>query len=289
MDVLSILEQYGIRPSKGLGQNFLVDRAVLDRIVQASEAGPGDIVLEVGPGVGVVTQQLAGRGATVVCVELDRKMVAILAKTLQGLESVHIIQGDILETDPVAALRQSLGLADVQQLQYKVVANLPYYITSAALRHLLSARVRPQVMTVMVQKEVADRILAQPGDLSLLAISIQVFGDPEKIIRVPASAFYPRPKVDSTVLRIRVLPEPRIPEAELTTFFRVVAAGYGQKRKQLHNSLAHNLPLAHEAVLDSMARADIAPDRRPQTLRIEEWGALARALATVHRTAQGGK
>ncbi len=286
---MSILDQYGIRPSKGLGQNFLVDRAVLDRIVQASEAGPGDIVLEVGPGVGVVTQQLAGRGATVVCVELDRKMIAILAQTLRGLESVHVIQGDILETDPVDALRQSLGLADGQQLQYKVVANLPYYITSAALRHLLTARVRPQAMTVMVQKEVADRILAQPGDLSLLAISIQVFGDPEKIIRVPASAFYPRPQVDSTVLRIRVLPEPRIPEAELTFFFRVVAAGYGQKRKQLHNSLTHNLPLAHELVLDALDRAGIAPDRRPQTLRIEEWRALAHSLATVHRTEQDGK
>jgi 16S rRNA (adenine1518-N6/adenine1519-N6)-dimethyltransferase len=286
VDVLSILEQHGIRPSKGLGQNFLVDKTVLDRIVQASEVGSQDVVLEVGPGVGILTRQLAERGATVVCVELDRKMIAVLAETLQGCESVHIIQGDILEIDPVDALCRSLGLADAQQLRYQVVANLPYYITSAALRHLLTARVRPQTLTVMVQQEVADRIMAQPGDLSLLAIGVQVFGDPERICKVSARAFYPRPQVDSSVLRVRVLPEPRIPEAELPFFFRVVAAGYGQKRKQLHNSLAHNLALSRDVILDALARAGIAPDRRPQTLSIEAWGALARALATRDPRAQ---
>jgi len=289
MDVLAILGRYGIRPSKGLGQNFLLDQRVIDRIVQASEVGPQDNVLEVGPGVGILTERLAEQGANVVCVELDRKMVAILKETLQGRALVHIVEDDILRIDPVDTLTQILGLPNAEELQYKVVANLPYYITSAALRHLLTARVRPQILTVMVQKEVADRIVAEAGNLSLLAISVQVFGTPERICRVPAGAFYPRPQVDSAIVRVRMLPEPRVPHEELASFFRVVTAGFGQKRKQLHNSLSHNLSLEHNLVLSALGRAGISPDRRPQTCSIEEWAALARALAPADPSAQGAE
>lgn len=280
-DVRSLLKQYGIQPSKGLGQNFLVDRHALERIVEVSNLSPADAVLEVGPGLGVLTRELAERAGTVVAVELDRKMLAVLRERLAGYANVHLVQGDILEIDPVQAMVDALGDTSGEALRYKVVANLPYYITSAVLRHLLTASVPPEQLTVLVQKEVAARMTARPGDLSLLAVSVQVFGEPEIVARVPAGAFYPRPKVDSAVVRIRVYPQPRVPREELERFFAVVQAGFGQKRKQLHNSLSHNLRLPQETVLELMARAGIEPQRRPQTLSIDEWAALARAYGEM--------
>jgi len=281
IDVRSLLKQYGIQPSKGLGQNFLVDRRVLERIVEVSDLSPADVVLEVGPGLGVLTRELAERAGVVVAVELDRKMVAVLHEQLAGYANVHLVQGDILEIDPVQAIMDALGLSSNEALRYKVVANLPYYITSAVLRHLLTAAVPPAQLTLLVQKEVAARLTARPGDLSLLAISVQVFGEPEVVTRVPAGSFYPRPKVDSAVVRIRVYPEPRVPREELERFFAVVQAGFGQKRKQLHNSLSHNLRLPQETVLELLARAGIDPQRRPQTLTIDEWISLARAYGEM--------
>ncbi len=281
VDVVSLLRQYDIRPSKGLGQNFLVDRRALERIVEASDLSPEDIVLEVGPGLGVLTRELAERTRAVVAVELDRKMLAVLHDLLAGYENVHLIQGDILELDPVAELVQVLGLDSAAALRYKVVANLPYYITSAALRHLLTASVPPEQLTVLVQKEVAQRLVAGPGNLSLLAISVQVFGEPEIVAHVPAGAFYPRPKVDSAVVRVRVFPQPRVPRQDLERFFTVVQAGFGQKRKQLHNSLSHNLQVSREIAQEMLSRAGIAPDRRPQTLSIAEWERLAQAYGEL--------
>ncbi|OGO06172.1 MAG: ribosomal RNA small subunit methyltransferase A [Chloroflexi bacterium RBG_13_56_8] len=275
MDPISLLKRYDIRPSKGLGQNFLIREGVVERILEASELSPQDLVLEVGAGLGLLTRRLAERASAVVAVELDRKMVPILADTLQGAANVHIVQADILQVDPPQLMVRELALPDMGSLRYKVVANLPYYITSAVLRHLLDTKVRPERLVVMVQKEVAQRIVASAGDLSLLAISVQVFGMPEIITSIPASAFYPRPKVDSALLRVCVYEEPRVPEEEIASFFRVVRAGFGQKRRQLHNSLMHNLHLPHDAVLAALHQANIAPARRPQTLEVEEWVRLA--------------
>ena len=274
----SILKRHKIRPSKGLGQSFLIDQSIFERIVAASNLEPHDTVLEVGPGVGLLTRLLAERVANVVAVELDRKMLPILDDTLRGYSNVHIVHGDILDIDPVAELANVLGLEDVASLRYHVVANLPYYITSAALRHLLDARVRPQQLTLMVQSEVAQRVIAPPGHLSLLAISVQVFGEPEMVCRVPASAFYPRPNVESALLRVRLYKEPRVAQGELGRFFRVVRAGFAQKRKQIHNSLTHNLHIPHGSVLAALRDAGIATTRRPQSLAIEEWATLARVL-----------
>ncbi len=295
MDVIAILRRYGIQPSKGLAQNFLTDEGVWTHILEASELQPSDIVLEVGPGLGLLTRRIAERVAQVVAVELDRKMVAILAQELRGCANVHVVQADILQVDPVAEIVAALAGTPVEftnrskatdhdeeqgALQYKVIANLPYYITSSALRHLLGARVRPTQLTVMVQREVAERLLAAPGELSLLAISVQVYGEAEIVCRVPASAFYPSPKVDSAVVRVRVHVTPRIPDTEIAQFFRVMHAGFGQKRKQVHNSLTHGLGLPHERVLRELAEVGIEADRRPQTLSIEEWAHLAQALAS---------
>jgi 16S rRNA (adenine1518-N6/adenine1519-N6)-dimethyltransferase len=289
VDVVALLRRYGIQPSKGLGQNFLTDEGVLARILEASDLQPTDSVLEVGPGLGLLTRRIAERVAQVVAVELDRKMVALLAQELRGCTNVHVIQGDILQVDPATEITTALAdtpanpysLAPCEEaLRYKVIANLPYYITSSALRHLLGARVPPTQLTLMVQREVAERILAGPGDLSLLAISVQVYGEAEMVCRVPARAFYPSPKVDSAVLRIKVHATPRILDAEMQRFFRVVHAGFGQKRKQVHNSLTHGLGLSHEKVLQGLAETNIEADRRPQTLSIEEWARLAQALSS---------
>ncbi len=279
MQLVSILKRHGIRPSKGLGQNFLVDEQVLERILAAGDLSAADIVLEIGPGVGLLTRRMAERVASVVAVELDRKLLPVLAEVLRDCANVRIVQGDILALDPVKTLEDALGSSGVSPLRYKVVANLPYYITSSALRHLLSARVRPEQMTIMLQREVAERIVAAPGNMSVLAISVQVYGSPEIVFRVPRGAFYPQPKVESAVLRVRTYPQPRVPEEELAHFFRVVNAGFAQRRKQLHNSLAHALNLPQARVLAALADARIEPDRRAQTLTIAEWAALARCLA----------
>jgi 16S rRNA (adenine1518-N6/adenine1519-N6)-dimethyltransferase len=277
MNVREMLQRYDLQPSKGLGQYFMVDETLLDRIVAVSALAEGDCVLEIGPGLGSLTWRIAERAAHVVAVELDRKLLPILAETLASYSNVHIVQGDILELDPANTVAQAIGASDTA-IRYQVVANLPYYITSAAIRHLLSARTRPTEMTLLVQREVAQRIVAGPGDMSLLAISVQAYGMPTIALRVPKGAFYPRPKVDSAVLRIEVASVPLVPESELDHFFCVARAGFAQRRKQLHNSLAHNLSLSHGDVLAGLDRAGISAERRAQTLSIEEWVRLARCL-----------
>ena len=275
--VRSLLKRYGLTPSKGLGQNLLVDDMVLDQILESSELQPNDLVLEVGPGLGLLTRQLARHSRQVVAVELDHQMVALLKQELAGVPNVQIMQGDILTTDPVAVLLVHSGVSAAHDLHYKVVANLPYYITSAALRHLLSAVPRPELLVLMVQWEVAERMVAKPGDLSLLGVSVQVYGRVEIMRRVPAGAFYPAPKVDSAIVRIVTFPQPMVSETELGLFFTLARAGFGQKRKQLHNSLAANTRLAHQDVLQALEQAGIAPERRAETVSLEEWAVLCAA------------
>jgi 16S rRNA (adenine1518-N6/adenine1519-N6)-dimethyltransferase len=276
-DIRSLLQRFGIRPSKGLGQNFLMDERLLERIVEASAPTAEDTVLEVGPGLGWLTAQLAERAGRVVAVELDQRMLAILRETLSAYPNLTLVHGDILEAD-IARLIAAPAGAGERLPHYQVVANLPYYITSAAIRKLLETPPRPARLTLMVQREVAQRIIAAPGDLSLLAISVQVFGRAEIVARVPAAAFYPSPKVDSAILCIHTFEQPQVSEALLARFFEVVRAGFGQKRKQLHNSLSHGLTLAHEQVFEALDKAHLAPERRPQTLSIAEWLRLTEAL-----------
>ena len=279
MDPLQILKRYSIRPSKGLGQNFLISERAFDCILEAAELSGEDTVLEVGPGIGSLTQRLADRAAQVVAIELDRKMLAVLEVTLAGRANVHLVQGDFLELDPVATLRGALSLGEDVPLSYKLVANLPYYITSAALRHALTAQVRPERLVVMVQRDVAQRIVAADGKRSLLAVSVQVFGAPEIACTVPAGAFVPPPKVDSAVLKVILHDEPRVPEEELDAFFAVVRAGFQEKRKQLRNALTRNLPHGREAVDDALRAAGVEPTRRAETLSIDEWRHVTEALA----------
>jgi len=278
MNIRKVLRQYGLRPSKGLGQNFLESEPVLWRIVEASEVGPADTVIEIGPGLGQLTEELLARAHHVIAVELDRKMVAILSDRLGQRDHLTLVQGDILETDLGALM--ALAKATPNEGEIRVVANLPYYITSAAIRHVLESGLRLASVTVMVQREVAQRIVAKPGKMSLLAVSVQVYGEPELVCRVPSGAFYPPPKVDSAVLTIRPHAQPLVSDTLLPTFFRIVQAGFQQKRKQLHNSLGHGLSLNREQTLSLLDQADIDPQRRPQMLTINEWGRLAEIVAS---------
>ena len=267
-----------MRPRKGLGQNFLVDDAALQRIVEAAGLTPADAVLEIGPGLGTLTGLLANQARRVVAVELDAKLVAVLQREFAGAANVAILYGDILSI-PLDRLRTEMGLGPGKT--YKVVANLPYYITSAVLRHLLEAEPRPSCMVVTVQQEVARRIVAAPGDLSLLAISVQLYGIPRIVTRIPAGAFYPAPKVDSAVLRIDLAGQTTVDVEDVKWFFRVVHAGFSARRKQLHNVLGPGLGFSTEQVNSALARASIDPTRRAQTLSLEEWAGLCRELRST--------
>jgi 16S rRNA (adenine1518-N6/adenine1519-N6)-dimethyltransferase len=270
-EVRNLLRSLGLRPQKGFGQNFLLSESVLDRILDASEVAPDDLVLEVGPGLGHLTARLARAAGGVIAVEIDRGLARRLRDAFAGDPKVEIVERDVLEVDPA-------GL--VGDRPYKVIANLPYYITSAALRHFLEdASVRPTRLVVMVQKEVAQRILARPGDLNLLAISVQVYGRPRQVTRVPPNAFYPQPKVESAVLRIDVFDRPAI-DVPNERFFRVVSAGFSQARKQLHNSLNQQLWMPAGTAIEVLNAAEVDPARRPQTLTIPEWERLTREMLT---------
>ena len=275
MSIRQLLDRYGIEPKKGLGQNFLASPGILPKIVAAAELAPGEHVLEVGPGLGMLTRALAEAQANVTAVELDERLLPLLRDTVGGLPNVEIVQGDILQLDPGEFMRARAGAEP-----YQVVANLPYSITSAALRHLLESQPAPRRMVVMVQKEVAQRIVAQPGAMSLLAVSVQFYGRPRVRSYVPAGAFHPRPNVDSAILRIDVRDRPRLPAEETRRFFALVRAGFAQRRKQLKNTVASSLGLAPSDVEDAALEAGVDPRRRAQTLSLEEWVGLLEAFTS---------
>lgn len=260
-----LLKEYGLHPKKGLGQNFLVDPVALQRVVEAAKVMNQDVVLEVGAGLGSLTLALAEAARRVVAVELDRQLIPILERVLKKVKNVHIEQGDMLGLDPAVI---------VGEPGYLVVANIPYYITSALIRHLLESTLKPRRIVLTVQREVAERICATPGDMSLLALSVQVYGTPTIATRIPAGAFYPTPSVDSAVVRVDLYKQPRIPEKDLGAFFRIIKAGFSQKRKTLRNSLSAGLHMAPVEAAAWLESAGIDPQRRAETVSIEEWGRL---------------
>jgi 16S rRNA (adenine1518-N6/adenine1519-N6)-dimethyltransferase len=269
LDVRGLLRRFNLHPKKRLGQNFLIDEAGLAKVAAAADLGPADTVLEIGAGLGSLTRHLAPLVQRVVAVEVDDTLMPVLEVTLEGYENVELIRADILRLDLVrtAALPQG----------YKVAANIPYYITSAVIRQLLESPVRPALIVLTVQHEVAERILAEPGDMNLLAISVQFYSRPRRMARLPAGAFYPAPAVDSDVIRLDVLAEPAVPVDDVDHFFRVVKAGFSQKRKQLRNSLGGGLRLEPPQVDTFLAAAGVSAQRRAETLSLAEWGAVARA------------
>jgi 16S rRNA (adenine1518-N6/adenine1519-N6)-dimethyltransferase len=264
-----LLQRHGLRAKKSLGQCFLVDDGALCRILEAAELTETDTVLEVGAGLGALTRRLAAAAGRVIAVELDDRLIPILEDQLAGAANVELVHGDILSLDP----------AELAGGPYKVVSNLPYYVTGAVLRHLLAASVRPQLMVLTMQREVAQRLSAGPGQMNLLAVGVQYYGEVSTIRVLKAGSFYPRPGVDSAVVRVDLFPEPRVEVVDEVLFFRVVRAGFGQKRKQLRNSLRAGLGIPATHAEKALAGAEIDPRRRAQSLSLEEWARLADAFA----------
>jgi 16S rRNA (adenine1518-N6/adenine1519-N6)-dimethyltransferase len=261
-ELRNFLYAHHIRPDKAFGQNFLVDHAVLQHIVEAAEIHADDQVLELGAGTGVLTRELAKHARRVVAVELEREMLSLLIKTMRNFTNVEIMERNLLFVDPTEIFGSK---------PYKLVANLPYYITAPTFRHFLESVNPPRLFVVMVQYEVAQRIVAGPGDLSLLGISVQFYGEPKIIVHVPARAFYPAPKVDSAILRIDLKDEVPLTPRQRDSFFGMVQAGFSERRKQLHNSLAHGLHRKNAEVQPWLLAANIDPSRRAETLSIEDW------------------
>jgi len=261
-ELRNFLYAHHIRPNKAFGQNFLVDHDVLLHIVETAEIHANDQVLELGAGTGVLTRELAKRARRVVAVELEREMLSLLTKTTRNYTNVEIMERNLLYVDPGEIFGSD---------SYKLVANLPYYITALTFRHFLESANPPRLFVVMVQYEVAQRIVAAPGDLSLLGVSIQFYGEPKIIAHIPARAFYPAPKVDSAILRIDLKDEVPLTPGGRDSFFRLVQAGFSERRKQLHNSLAHGLHRKNVDVQPWLLAASIDPSRRAETLSIEDW------------------
>jgi len=262
IDVPGLLKKYDLRPDKSLGQNFLIDPHYLNRVADAGSITQSDTVLEIGAGLGNLTQLLAKRAKKVYAVEIDPDLIPILHSVTSREENLKIIQGDILKID----LDHLFTAKD-----YLVIANIPYYITSNLLRHLTSGENKPERIVLTIQKEVAERIIAQSRKLSLLALSVQIYGNPTLVSMVPAGAFYPVPKVDSAIVRVDFYPLPLVPKDQLKLFFRLAKAGFSQKRKKLRNSLSAGLNMSKEAVENLLDKVDIDANRRAETLSLEEW------------------
>lgn len=273
----ALLRQLGLKPRRGLSQSFLTDVGVTRQIASAAALTDADDVLEVGPGLGILTQELARRARRVVAFELDRELAAVLPRLLP--ENVEIVQGDALKLEP----------ADFMAPPYKLVANLPYQITSPFLFKYLSIDPAPSILVLMVQREVAERISAAPGDLSYLAVAVQSAARPRIVRLVPPGAFHPRPRVESAVVKLEPLAEPLVPPARRDDFLALVRAGFGQPRKQLLNSFEQGFAQARtpgwprQDVRVLLERAQVAPERRPQELRLDEWRTLFDAFLAINR------
>jgi 16S rRNA (adenine1518-N6/adenine1519-N6)-dimethyltransferase len=269
-----------LRPRKALSQNFLTDAAALDAIVAAAELQPGDRVLEVGPGLGVLTRRLLAAGASVLAVEIDPRLAAWLRRELAEVPGFDLIEADALTLHPREAFPAE---------SFKLVANIPYHITSPLLHAFLEGERPPDVSVLLVQAEVAERVAAPPGQMSYLSVFVQNLASAEVVARVPAAAFEPAPDVDSAVLRLRRRAEPPVPLGSgREPFYRIVQAGFRQRRKQIHNGLGRELPVGGGAVENALAACAIDGERRPQTLSVEEWACLATQLTPLLRRADAG-
>lgn len=276
--VRTTLRAAGLRARRALSQNFLADPDVLEAILAAADPGPGRRVLEIGPGLGLLTGGLLDSGASVTAVELDRGLAAFLRERFDGSTSLRLIEGDALDQD----------LVRLVEPPYDVVANLPYHITSPILHALLGSPPRPERLVLMVQREVAERIAAPPGKMSYLSVFVQYHAKVRIALLVPANAFEPEPAVESAVIVVEPYPpDDRLDPALEDELWRLVQAAFRERRKMIHNVLSRQLPLDASRVGVALAKANIDPDRRPQTLAVGEWLALYEALGTIGPDGRG--
>lgn len=273
-----VIKRHGFHFSKSLGQNFLIDQNIVQNIIKGAEVTGDDYVLEIGPGIGTLTESLAEVAKKVIAVEIDRALIPVLAETLGGFENVEVVHGDVLKTDVRGLIADRFeGKAP------KLIANLPYYITTPIIMMFLEEHIPVTDLVVMIQKEVADRIYASPGtkDYGALSIAVQYYAEPKILMTVPKTVFHPAPNVDSSVLRLKVLDKPKFPVQDEKLFFRVVRAAFAQRRKTLLNTLASGLSMDKATVNQVLAAAGIDPVRRGETLSIEEFANLADEMYKV--------
>jgi len=267
--IKEILLKHGAKPSKGLGQNFLIDRNILNKIIEAANIKTGDAILEVGPGIGTLTQELAQKAERVIAVEKDGTMIEILKETLKDHKNIEVVSADILGLDP----------SPYKLDPYKVVANIPYYLTSPLIRKFLESASPPTDLVLMVQKEVAQRICSKPPDMSLLAVSVQFYAEARIISYVSKNCFWPSPKIDSAIIKII----PRLPSSPSSVpsptspdlFFKIVKAGFSHPRKQLASNLSGALKLEKVQVEKWLSQNNISPKQRAETLSVADWQNLA--------------
>lgn len=262
--IKEILEMYGAKPNSDLGQNFLIEPKYLEQILEAAEPLEGEQVVEIGPGMGVLTRQLSRKAKEVLAIEVDPRMVEILKTLCLNCTNLTVRTMDIRHFNPT-----SIG-------DYKIVANLPYYLTSHILRKFLEEKNKPKEMVILVQKEVADRICATPNRMSLLSVSVQFYGNPKMIGVVPRDAFYPTPQVSSAIVKISTYRTPIFSDVHPERFFSLVKAGFGEKRKQLGNSLTGYAGDSKEEVVARLKQAGVNPERRAETLSLAEWRQIYR-------------
>ena len=266
---LHILKTFRLHADKKMGQNFLISPNTLQTIVDAADVGPGDTVLEVGPGIGTLTQGLAETGCQVVAVELDRRLIPVLGKTLEGYENIRVVHGDVLKIDLIKT---------VEAPRFQLVANLPYYITTPIILKMFEERLPVDRLVTMVQLEVAERMVAKPGgkDYGALSVAVQYYSEPRIVAEVPPDSFYPAPSVTSAVIRCDVRPQPPVDIVDERLFFRIVKAAFGQRRKMLSNALRMTGATDVPAWLE---RAGIDGNRRGETLSLQEFAMLTNTFS----------
>lgn len=268
-----ICKRFDIKMSKKLGQNFLIKRGIVDEIVHAAELSPGEPVLEVGPGIGTLTQGLAQSGADVTAIELDRRLLEVLDTTLASYDNVRIIHGDVLKLDVPSIMNHK---------PFKVVANLPYYITTPIIMSLLESKLPIERLVVMVQKEVALRMVAKPGtkDYGALSVAVQYYTEPDIVLDVPPKSFLPAPAVTSSVIRCVLRDKPPVDVIDEKLFFRVVKAGFAQRRKTFANTMK-TTGLSKDRIEELLAKANIDGQRRGETFTLQEFADVANAWASL--------
>ena len=268
-----ICKRFDIKMSKKLGQNFLIKRGIVDEIVHAAELTPGEPVLEVGPGIGTLTQGLAQSGADVTAIELDRRLLEVLDTTLASYDNVRIVHGDVLKLDVPTIMNHK---------PFKVVANLPYYITTPIIMSLLESKLPIERLVVMVQKEVALRMVAKPGtkDYGALSVAVQYYTEPDIVLDVPPKSFLPAPVVTSSVIRCVLRDKPPVDVIDEKLFFRVVKAGFAQRRKTFANTMK-TTGLSKDRIEELLAKANIDGQRRGETFTLQEFADVANAWAAL--------
>ncbi len=284
--IAEIKARHDFRLSKNLGQNFITDRNVIDRIIEGAEIGRDDLVIEIGPGIGALTAAAAEKACKVVAVEIDRKLIPILSETLSEYDNIEIINSDILKTDVNEIVAKSRQAGEFSE-SVRIIGNLPYYITTAIIMKLLEDGTEAGSITVMMQKEVADRIKASPGGKTYgaLSVAVQYYCEAEQVISVPKEVFVPKPKVDSAVLHLRVRKEKPVALTDEKAFFACIKSGFGKRRKTLLNSLTGVYGLSKEDIGQALSRSGIDGMRRAETLSIEEFASLSNEVAEAAKKA----